>query len=114
VAKKPVQPRRYNGASKPAKPKVKLFDWHKFDPSMIKADSGAPLTDELLTYRDRLDELLKDKGKYVLIKGCSVVGIYNAREEALCEATRRFKGDPVLIKQIVAKEPVAYVGSATF
>jgi len=79
MAKKPIQPKRSNGASKRGKPKVELFDWRKFDPSMIKVDSGARLTDELTTYRDRLDELLQNKGKYVVIKGCSVVGIYEAR-----------------------------------
>lgn len=68
----------------------------------------------LVTYRDHLKELLRDKGKYVLIKGHDVIGIYEDEDTALREAVARFQDQPVLVKQIVAKEPVHTLGGAAY
>jgi hypothetical protein len=92
------------------KPRARVFDWRTFDPAMIADDGAAPLAEELSTYRDRLKELLRRKGSYVLIKGRKVVGIFPLREQALRAAVHRFGGEPVLVKQIVAKEPVHELG----
>jgi hypothetical protein len=89
-----------------------LFDWSTFDPAAIDGHDAAPLADELVTFRDHLQELLRDEGKYVLIKGREVIGIYGRREEALREAVSRFQDAPVLVKQIVAKELIHKVGGA--
>jgi hypothetical protein len=66
----------------------------------------------LVTYRDRLPELLADEGRYVLIKGRSVIGLFDDREEALREAVSRFRAEPVLVKQIRAREPIHEIGHA--
>jgi hypothetical protein len=92
------------------KPRARIFDWRTFDPTMIADDGAAPLAEELSTYRDRLNELLRRKGCYVLIKGRKVVGIFRAREQALRAAVHRFGDEPVLVKQIVAKERIRELG----
>lgn len=93
-------------------PKVPVFRWRDFDPSMIEDDGLPSLADELTTYRDRLPELMRDAGKYVLIKGRDVVGIYPDRQGALSEAVARFRGEPVLVKQIVEEEPYLFFNHA--
>jgi hypothetical protein len=108
--KKPTKRVSNHWPKKWRSPKPELFDWSKFDPSMARGTHAAELAEHLVTYRDHLKELLHDKGKYVLIKGHEVVGIYAERDEAMREAIARFGGQPVLIKQIVAKEPMISMG----
>ena len=98
----------------PRMPKPELFDWSKFDPSIHIRDGSSRLVEELVTYRDRLPELLKNKGKYVLIKGSEVIGIYDSRDDALRESIERFRDAPALVMKIVKKEPVWYLGGASF
>ena len=64
---------------------------------------------ELTTYRDHLDLLLQDAGKYVVIKGRAVIGIYEAFDEAV-EAAFPIVPGPVLVKQIVEREPIREIG----
>jgi len=112
--KKPIEGVHVPGGKRPRRPKARLFDWRKYDPSMSLRNGTARLADELVTYRDRLQQLLKDEGRYVLIKGHEVVGIYDSREEALQHAVDRFRDAPVLVKRIVAKEPVCDLGGVVF
>jgi hypothetical protein len=111
-AKKPIERVPINGAKRPPRPKRRLFDWSKYDPSQARRGRTETLADELVTYRDRLGDLLGDKGKFVLIKGRDVIGIYESRDDAIKEAVGRFRDAPVLVKQIVAKEPVVDLGGA--
>ena len=104
--------RATDGAKKLHRPKPRLFDWSKYDPTRAPRDKVDELTDELVTYRERLRELLKDRGKFVLIKGHEVIGIFENSDDALQEAVRRFRDAPVLVKEIVAKEPVLDLGGA--
>jgi len=113
-SKKPIKRTRNSGEERPPHPKPRLFDWSKYDPAMAQQDNGDTLADELVTYRDRLKDLLKNKGEFVLIKGREVVGIYESRDDALKQAVNRFQDAPVLIKQIVAKEAVRDFGGAAF
>ena len=53
---------------------AKSFNWREFDPAML--DGKDELAVELTAYRDNLDTLLKDCGKYVVIKGSEIVGVY--------------------------------------
>lgn len=112
-AKRPAGPVRDTGEEGPSQPGPRLFDWSQFDPSMILRDGADRLADELITYRDRLPELHKDEGRFVLIRGREVIGIYDSRDEALQEAAARFGDVPVLVKQIAAKEPVRDFGGVT-
>lgn len=110
--RKPIERVRVAGGERPRRLKPRLFDWSKYDPAMALHNGIDPLADELVTYRDRLRELLKDEGRFVLIKGHEVIGIYESRGEALQQAVGRFRDAPALIKQIVAKEPVRDLGGA--
>ena len=65
---------------------------------------------KLITYKDHLEELLERKGDYVLIKGRQVIGIFADRQEAIEKAVDLFGGEPVLVKQIVVKEPIHTLG----
>ena len=85
-----------------------------FDPSMYAPNANFKLMEELFTYKHHLNELLRDKGKYVLIKGREVVGIYADEQEALREAATRFGYEPALIKQIDVKERIDYLGGAIY
>ena len=80
----------------------------RFDPSKVVGDQA--LVEELITYKDHLDELLKRKGDYVVIKGRKVVGIFADRQEAIEKAYELFGGQPTLVKQIVLRERIHSLG----
>ena len=94
------------------KPAVRLFDWRKFDPSMVVTSDGRPsLVEEFTTYRDRLPELLRHEGAYVVIKG-QEYKILPDREAALEYALKRYWPEPALVQKIVAKQPFDTLGGA--
>ncbi len=64
---------------------------------------------ELTSYRDNLDQLLEDRGKYVVIKGPEIVGVFRTQSSAM-KAAFRFAPGPVLVKKIVEEEPVREIG----
>ena len=97
-----------NGGKRKRRPPARYFDWRTSDPAKFEGANG--LTDELTTYKEHLQELLRREGDFVLIKGRQVVGIYGDREEALEVAVDRFQNQPVLVKRIVAKEPIHLTG----
>ena len=70
----------------------------------------AVLAEEMGTYRDHLPELLqRQEGRYVLVKGTDVAGIFGDRSAALREGYRRFGIVPFLVRQVAASEPVVYL-----
>jgi hypothetical protein len=103
---------RATNKPKPAKQAGPGFiDWRDFDPSWLPGGDRAPLATELLTYRDHLDELLKHEGQFVVIKGNSVLGYYRDRKAALAAAFKEYGAVPVLVKQVVEREPVRQLGN---
>ena len=68
------------------------------------------MVDELTTYKDHLEQLLEQEGKYVVIKGRQVIGVFADREQAIEKAVDLFGAQPVLVKEIVAKEPIHSTG----
>ena len=67
---------------------------------------------EMETYRRELPRLLAEEGKFVLISGTDVLGIFADEEDALEAGYRRVGfATPFLIKQIREKEPVYVVPS---
>jgi hypothetical protein len=86
----------------------RFLNWHTLDPSPLKG--AGVLVDELTTYREHLKELLEREGDYVLIKGRQVIGVFADREQAVDKAVDLFGGEPVLVKKIVAKEPIHMIG----
>ena len=93
------------------KPVARLFDWSRFDPAMVKSDGRPSLVEELTTYRDRLPELLRHEGAYVVIKG-QEYKILPDREAALEYALKRYWPEPALVQKIVAKQPFDTLGGA--
>jgi hypothetical protein len=63
---------------------------------------------EIETYRRRLPELLPNKGKYVVIQGEEVVGIFEALGDALRAGYSRFLHEPFLVRMIRETEEVLF------
>lgn len=64
------------------------------------------LQEEIDTYIRHLPELLRHQGKFVLIKGAEIAGIFDSYQDALTAGYQRFKRARFLVKQIVAVERV--------
>jgi hypothetical protein len=91
------------------RPRVaRFFDWRKSDPKKYAGLNG--LTDELCTYKNNWESLIKREGQFVLIKGREVIGVYADPEDALAAALDRYQNQKVLIKRIVAMEPIHSTG----
>ena len=67
-----------------------------------------PLQAEMATYNSRLIELIGSVGKFVLIHGTSIEGIYDTYADALRIGYDRFKLEPFLVKQIAPSEQVQF------
>jgi len=61
---------------------------------------------ELQTYAEKLPELQKDSGRYVLIHNGNVEGIFDTYADALKMGYEKFKLERFLVKQIEATEKV--------
>ena len=64
------------------------------------------LEKELETYRRKLPELLADAGKFALIQGDELVGVFGTYEDALREGYQKFKLEQFLVQQIQAVQQV--------
>lgn len=67
------------------------------------------LEKELETYKTKLPELAASEGKFVLIQGDQVAGIFDTYADAIKEGYGKFGLDPFLVKQIHAIERVQFV-----
>jgi hypothetical protein len=66
---------------------------------------------EMAVYRAKLPELLeKDAGRYVLIHGDDVIGIWDTQAQAIDEGYERWLFEAFLVKKIVANEQPIFVG----
>lgn len=76
--------------------------------SELPEDTSGPLAVEWNFYRREVGRLLAEghEGRWVLIKGEAIVGIWDARDEAAAVARRRYPMQPALIHQILTREPV--------
>lgn len=66
------------------------------------------LEKELATYTAKLPDLQDKSGKYVLIKGDAIEGVYDSYSDALKFGYERFKLEPFLVKQIAPDERVLH------
>jgi hypothetical protein len=74
-----------------------------------------PLDRELVTYgRERERLLASGEGKYVLIHGDEVVGVYDTQADAINEGYRHFGGQPFLAKEIVRVDVPLRMNSSLF
>jgi hypothetical protein len=67
------------------------------------------LEKELETYKAKLPELKANEGKFVLIKGDSIVNVFSTYEDAIKEGYSKFGLEPFLVKQIHALEQVQFI-----
>jgi hypothetical protein len=58
------------------------------------------LEKEVATYKRKLEELLPNEGKFVLIHGDDVAGVWDTYEDALQAGYQKFALDPFLVKRI--------------
>lgn len=64
-----------------------------------------PLAKEYDTYKSRLPELVRDEGKFVLIRAEEVAGVYATYDEALMAGYKKFGiKQPFMVKQIASVE----------
>jgi len=67
------------------------------------------LEQELKTYEKEKERLLPEaKGKFVLIKGDKIIGIYVSQEDALAEGYKKFGNEEFLVKEILELEAVNF------
>jgi len=70
---------------------------------MCLTEAGMPLESETQTYEQHREELLGTaQGKFALIHGTEVAGVYDSKSDAIREGYRRFGNVPFLVKQILA------------
>jgi hypothetical protein len=72
----------------------------------------SPTATEWNFYRRTVGRLLTEghEGKWLLIKGEEIVSIWATLAEADTVRQERFLGQPVLLKQILAQEPILRIG----
>jgi hypothetical protein len=72
------------------------------------APPGSLFCAERECYRREVGRLLAEghEGKWVLVKGEAILGPFDTEEEALGVRAERFFGQPVLVQQILTREPV--------
>ena len=72
-----------------------------------------PLAEELKTYMAHQAALLEPaKGKYALIKGSDVVGLFDHKNEALDEGYRRFRLKGFMVHRIQKDLDNYYIGGS--
>jgi len=69
---------------------------------------------ELETYEAHKAEMLQNSpGKYALIKGSEIVGLYERREDAFKEAYKRFRLDAFMVQRVQQEFDTVYVGGSS-
>ena len=67
------------------------------------------LEKELETYKRKLPELETDEGKFALVHGDDIVGVFGTYEDALAEGYKLFRFEPFLVQQIHAVQQIHLV-----
>ncbi|HEY7424975.1 MAG TPA: hypothetical protein VH682_12160 [Gemmataceae bacterium] len=76
------------------------------------SEPGSAIAEEWETYRREVGRLLAEgnEGRYILIKGRQIIGIWNTRKEAFAAADQRFPLQPFLVHQIQERERIHRIG----
>jgi hypothetical protein len=90
----------------------KFFNWRTFEPSMLPDGMNSSLALELVTFRDKLDEMLAGhEGDFVVIKGDKIIGYHAERDDAVHEVFEKFGTHSALVKKVMELEPLLSLGS---
>jgi hypothetical protein len=75
---------------------------------LAPAEPGSVLAAEWETYRREVGRLLAEghEGKWVLIKGDEVIGLFDSQQQALAAGSERFLLQPKLVHHVLSREPV--------
>ena len=72
-----------------------------------------PRAQEFRTYEAHKAELLQTaKGKYALIKGSDVIGLYDDNESALAEGYRQFRLKGFMVQRVQEELDTFYIGGS--
>ncbi len=63
---------------------------------------------EISTYNNKLPDLLGEIGRFILIKGDRVAGIYDTYNDAVQAGYAEFKLEPFFVKLIAPAEAIQY------
>jgi hypothetical protein len=76
--------------------------------SELPEETEGPIAREWNLYRREVGRLLAEghEGRWILIKGDEIVGIWDSRSEAQALSQKRYLMQPVLLRQILAREPL--------
>jgi hypothetical protein len=79
---------------------------------LAEAPSGSRIATEWNFYRNQVGRLLNEKqeGRWLLIKGEQIIGIWDTEQEAEDVRRQRFPMQDVLMKQICEREPILRIG----
>jgi hypothetical protein len=79
---------------------------------LAESPPDSPIATEWNFYRHQVGQLLAEghEGKWVLIKGEQIVGVWETQEQANAVRAQRFPMQPVVLKQIWKREPVFRMG----
>ena len=81
-------------------------------PEAMRTDGW--LAQEMETYYTHKAALLAEaEGKFVLIKGEQIIGIYETNEEAYAEGVQRFRMTDFLARKIHEGEHMIYIGGGS-
>ena len=65
-------------------------------------------------FKKQRDEWLsRHAGKFVLIKGEELIGVFDTQQEALTEGARRFGTASFLVRQVEESEQLVYIPALT-
>ncbi len=67
-----------------------------------------PLAKELEVYERNLPQLMADEGKFALVVGADLIGVFGTYEDALKAGYDRAKLNPFLVKKISGTDTIAY------
>jgi hypothetical protein len=75
---------------------------------LAPARQSSPLAAEWETYRREVGRLLAEghEGKTVLIKGTTIIGVYDSWDAATQEGYRRYLREGFFVKMILTQEPL--------
>jgi len=72
------------------------------------------LEQELRFYDEHFQEWLsRYGGRFVLVKGSELIGVFNTVDEALSEGARRFGLESLLIRQVLSQQPEVRIPALT-
>lgn len=75
---------------------------------MDTRDRAVALEQEIATYENRKPELLRDEGKFVLVQGNDLGGVFDTYEDAIKAGYDKYALKPFLVKQIHAIEHIQH------